>query len=148
MSAHIKVIQAVGAEFLRRKFRGFVILYGALCAASIGLMIWVSTQGEWWWVLAAVMVPVLALGLIGVLIARWILNRLRPAMTKVQRQSTKDFVDKLERVTEHIQMPMFMIFIRVVLDILRPGKQTFIGTVAHDSSSLRTDFVALRNLFD
>lgn len=70
-----------------------------------------------------------------------------PAMTKVQKNGVKDFVDKLERVAENIQTPPFMILFRIVRDTIRPRDKTFIQSVAEETASLSPDFLALQKLF-
>lgn len=147
MNSYVKVVRAVGGEFAVRKLRDaalpFVIAGGILLAVCL----WLTTISAWWWLLAA-MVLVAEL----LLVATWtlvylVVRRFRPRETKDQKRAVRDFVDKLERVTGNVGTPMFIIVFRVVRDIIRPSKTTYIQTVANDSTTLHKDLLALQKLF-
>jgi len=147
MDANIRVIRAVGSEFARRKLRPFIVVY--LLAASLSVLggVWLTTVNSWWWLLAA---PVIALAVagLGVLLGiRWLIKRIAPKLTKAQKSGVNQFVDKLERVAENLQTPMFLVVFRVVRDVLWPRKEAFIKTVANDSTSLHKDLSGLIQMF-
>lgn len=147
MNAHLMVIRAVGAEFLRRKYIGIVITYIVVFIVSAGVLGWLVSLSEWWWILAVIIVPFLILVGAALFFVRAVMKRLRPALTTDQTKRTKAFVDKMERVAEHVQTPMFMILFRIVVDVIRPSEKTFIESVAQDSSTLHADFLELRKHF-
>lgn len=95
--------------------------------------------------------PVIVLAILGVVAyisARAVTKRLRPELTKAQASDVVAFVDKLERVASNLQTPMFMIIFHVMRDVVLPRKNTFIGTAANDSVSLREDFLKLQKNFN
>lgn len=144
----VSLIRAIGSEFLRRKYRAVLVVFVIAALIALGLVAWLVSISAWWWLLA---VPVIIGVLIGIVIAAVMKVLIRiaiPTMTKVQKNGVKDFVDKLERVAENIQTPPFMILFRIVRDTIRPRDKTFIQSVAEDSSSLRSDFLALQKLFN
>lgn len=147
MKTQINLIRAIGSEFAGRKLRLILLIFGIITLIALLAMGWLITLSIWWWLLA---VPVMVMTLLGLMVgimASILVKLLRPVLTKSQAAGVKKFVDKLERVAENIQTPMFMIVFRVMRDIIRPGKKTFIQTVTHDSTTLHKDFIKLQRDF-
>ena len=145
ITSTITIIRAVAVEYARRIIQPLLI--GAAVAAVVihAFGIWLVTMNEWWWLLEALFIAMTILGLAvstGILI---LLRRVRPPMTRQQRRSVSAFVDKLERVAEHLQTPQPVLIFRVVRDALRPGTTSFIGEVIHDSGTLGPDFKHLKD---
>ncbi len=145
--AHIKTSRAVGAEFVRRKLTGVTVIIAILSAVFLGLGIWLTTISSWWWILLIVIITWIILGTILLTIAWFAARLLRPTMTADQRHAVSDFVDKIERVSETVQITPFMIFFRILKDMLRPTEKPFIRQIAADSTSLHSDYIALARLF-
>ena len=145
--AHIKTTRAVGSEFVKRKLKGIAIIILILSALFLGLGIWLTTISAWWWVLLVIFIAWVLLGLILLAIAWFAVKLLRPQMTADQRHAVNDFVDKIERVSETIQITPFMIFFKILKDMLFPPERPFIKQIAHDSTSLHSDYLELTNLF-
>lgn len=147
MKAQVNLSRAIGCEFLARKLKSLGILLGIIVFVSLAVAIWLTTVNVWWWLLA---VPVILFSILGVtafVAARVTLLVLKPTVTDIQDQAVKDFVDKFERVAEHVQTPMFILVFRVIRDILRPGKKTFIQSATEDSTTLHKDLAALQAKF-
>lgn len=83
----------------------------------------------------------------------WVVNklvvyRLKPKMNKRQITLLRNFVDKLERVAEHAQTPVFIIVFRVARDVLFPREPNYIQSVTSESTTLKPDFIALQKSFE
>lgn len=144
---HVSASRAVGAEFLRRKLRSITTLASGAAIVLSGLSIWLVTISAWWWILLVIVVAWAVLGIILLAVA-WLSTRLlRPDMTTVQKKAVSNFVDKIERVSETLQTAPFMIFFKVLRDMIFPSQQPYIRQLANDSTSLHTDYIALTKLF-
>lgn len=147
MDNNIQLIRAIGSEFVLRKYRSFVVVLFIFIAVLLSGAIYLTTLSAWWWLLA---VPVIGGGILLVIIAvlaGLVVKLLRPNITKMQRSSVADFVDKLERVADGLQTPPFIVLFRVVKDVVRPGKTPFLQSMAQDSTSLKSDYITLQRSF-
>lgn len=147
MKAQIQLSRAIGCEFLSRKLTSLAILMAIVAVATLAIALGLTTVNIWWWLLA---VPVILSSLLlfaVYVIAALAIKMFRPTLTEMQAKAVKDFVDKLERVAEHIQTPMFMIAFRVIWDIIRPSRRTFIQSATEDSTTLHKDLLALQQKF-
>lgn len=145
--AHIKTTRAVGAEFVRRKLSGITLIIAVLSALFLGLGIWLTAISNWWWILLIIIIAWIMLGVILLTVAWFAARLLRPQMTADQRHAVSDFVDKIERVSETIQITPFMIFFRILKDMLFPSDKTFIRQIADDSTTLHSSYLQLAKLF-
>lgn len=145
--AHIKTSRAVGSEFIGRKLSGITTLVAILSMAFLGFGIWLTTISGWWWILLIVIIAWIMLGVMLLTIAWFATRILRPGMTADQRHAVSDFVDKIERVSETVQITPFMIFFKILKDMLFPPEKPFIRQIADDSTSLHSDYIALAKLF-
>lgn len=143
----IQVLRAVGVEFLKRKFVGAATMFAVAAVIVAVLLVWLISMSGWWLLLAIPMFGLMLLGILLLLIVRILIKIIRPQLDKSQKTAVSDFVDKVERVAEQVQMPSFMIFFNVARDVIKPRKKTFIATVVDDSTSLKPDFSALQKLF-
>lgn len=147
VDAHIKTSRAVGAEFVRRKLSGITIIIAVVSALFLGIGIWLTTISSWWWILLAVIIAWILLGMLLLAVAWFAARLLRPTMTADQRHAVSDFVDKIERVSESLQTAPFMIFLRILKDMLFPSDKTFIRQIADDSTTLHSSYLQLAKLF-
>jgi hypothetical protein len=145
ITSTVTVLRAVGVEFVRRKLRPLIIIAAVAVLLIHALGIWLTTQSVWWWLLEAIFIGgTIILAAAG--IAMWlILKRVSPSLNRNQRRSVARFVDKLERMAEHLQTPQPVIIYNVIRDTVRPRKESFIEGVIHDSTSLGGDFATLRH---
>lgn len=147
MQSNIKLIRAIGSEFIRRKLRAFYALFAVGAMMALAVSTWLTTLNIWWWLLAtAVIIGTLA-GILVCVVSGFAVRILRPHLTKAQIRAVGNFVDKLERVAEHVQTPMLIIVLRVIRDILWPRQPNFISSIIQDSASLRPDFKTLQEEF-
>jgi MFS family permease len=144
MKPVITVIRAIGAEFARRALRPLMIIGAIVAIVLLAIGGWLTTQNAWWWLLEAVFICGALLFVFLIVAVKLILNRIEPLLTKTQRHAVGAFVDKLERVAEHIQTPQIVILYYVIRDTIRPRPGNFIETVSRDSKTLAPDFAKLR----
>lgn len=147
MVAHTKLVRAISSEFVARKLRVIASVIALSLLAAVSMSLWLTTVNVWWWLLAApvIMCTLLIAGALCVALA--MVKMLRPTMTHDQKSGTIHFVDKLERVAEHVQTPTFILIFRVLRDMIRPRGRTFIESAAEDSTTLHTDLAKLERLF-
>lgn len=147
MKAGIQTGRALGAEFARRKFTILLLIFAVVAVLLITLVVWLVNLSAWWWLLG---VPVIILTVVGVmllLVLRLVIKIVSPAMSKAQRLAVGDFVDKLERVAEHVQTPLPFIVLRVIWDVIWPKEETYLRSLVKDGTSLHRDLIALQRMF-
>lgn len=147
MQVQIKLIRAIGSEFVGRKLKSTALPIGIVAAIVLVGAIWLTTISAWWWLLAAVVITAVILLALIYLVAAFVVKLMRPDLSKVQKTGVRDFVDKFERVTENVQTPIFIIVFRIARDIIRPRQPSYIQTVASDSTSLHKDLAELQKMF-
>ncbi len=147
MNPTITVIRCIGAEFARRLYYPVTIISTVVCGLLVTGVILLATLSQWW-LLLLIPVVILICVIFGVLFITWLIIRtVRPVQTKIQRLAVKAFVDKLQRVSDAVQTPKFILLYRIVRDIAAPRKDGFIGSMADDTVSLKRDFRELQQLF-
>ena len=147
MHGQIKLVRAVGSEFVARKLRSTALTVGVLAVIALIASLWLTTLSAWWWLLASVVIAADILLVLAYLLAAFVVGRLRPELSKAQATGVREFVDKLERVADSLGTPMFIIIFRVVRDTIWPRQPNYIQTVARDGTSLHTDLGKLQKLF-
>jgi hypothetical protein len=133
-------IRAVSAEFARRMYVPLVWSSAILLALLLGVLIWLVTISGWWWM---ALVPVILAALLFALLATLtgiVLTLLRPQQNKAQRLRVTSFVDALQASSETIATPKFIIFFRLLKDIVRPTKQSYVRELSDNATTLRTGF--------
>jgi len=141
------VVRAVGAEFARRLLLPLIIA-GVIVALILHVLGgWLVTQNAWWWLLESVFVlgTLLFVGL--VVLARLAIRLFAPQQNGAQRKAVRSYVDKLQRVSEVIGTPKFLLLFYVVRDVFRPSSDGFIAMTSNDSKTLHSDFLALLRMF-
>ena len=141
-------VRAVGAEFVRRTIKPLLVIGAVAAVVLLALGGWLASQNAWWWLIEAVFIlgSLLYIGLL--VLVRVVLQVVDPVRTNEQKQAVNDFVDKMQRVSENVQTPQFVIIYRVVRDTVRPRQHGFIETLSRDSKALAPDFVKLQRLFE
>lgn len=148
MRPTINAIRAVGAAFARRALLPFIII-GALLLVALHVMGgWLITQSAWWWLLEAVFIITTLIFIALIIVVNILLQAVAPALTKTQKRHVNEFVDKLERVAEHVQTPQIVIIYYVIRDTLNPRQGSFIESISQDSKTLAPDFARLRTFFE
>ncbi len=147
MNPTITVIRSIGAEFAKRLFTPIAIVAGVLSSLLVIGVVLLGTLNAWWLLLLIPVIIVVCVGA-GVLTIVWLVIRtVRPPQTKTQRLGVQAFVDKLQRLSETVQIPKIVLLFRIVRDIAAPRKDGFIGSIADDTASLKSDFRELQQLF-
>ncbi len=147
MNPTLTVIRSIGAEFAKRLFVPIAILNGIIFTVLVVGIVLLGTLSQWWLLLLfpVVILICIAAGVLGVV---WLTIRtVTPVQTKVQKRATKNFVDKLQRVSDAVHTPKIILLFRIVKDIAAPTQNGFIGSIADDTASLRHDFRELQKLF-
>lgn len=141
------VVRAIGAEFARRLLLPLIIagIFVALLLHILGG--WLVTQNAWWWLLESVFVLGTLIFVVLVTTARLAIRMFAPSQTERQRDAVRAYVDKLQRVSDVIGTPKFILLFYIVRDIFRPRADGFIATTSQDSKTLHSDFLALLRMF-
>ncbi len=147
MKSSLLAIRSIGAALANRLFYPMLAMGCAGTIIVVALIAWLATVNEWWWLLAVPVLIVVCVG-IGVLtVTKLVIKSVTPPQSTVQKKASRQFVDKLLRLSETAQTPKFILFFRVIRDVAAPTENGFIGTLSHDTASLRRDFTELRELF-
>lgn len=147
MKSSLLTIRAIGAEFANRVWLPTLLIALALAAVLVGLWIWLTTYSAWWWLLGFPIVIILSVALGVLVITKLVIRYVRPSQDTTQKHAVKQFVDKLQRVSDVVQTPKFVLLFQIVRDIASPKADGFIGTISSDSSTLKKDFKELQKLF-
>lgn len=147
MKPFVTTVRAIGSEYAARTVRALVPTFGIGAVVVTGILVWLLHFSLWWLVLAVPVLVAIAAGIGLLLAATFVVRLATPRLSPSQQTATKDFVDKLQRVTESVGTPVFLVMFRVVRDVVRPRETGFISQLAHDSTSLHTDFLRLQELF-
>lgn len=147
MKSSLLAIRSIGTEFANRLFYP-VIITGIIAAVIVsGLVLWLTTLSSWWWLLFVPVVMAICIGLAVFIIIKLVIRSITPSQTREQKQSAKQFVDKLQTVAEATQTPKVVLLFRIVRDIAAPKESGFIGNLATTTGSLKSDFTDLARSF-
>jgi len=148
LQSTITLVRAIGTVFMWRFIKPLIVIGGLGAMVLLAVFGWLSSRNLWWLVLEVAFVILTLLFLLLVLVVRVLLRGLEPRQTVDQKRAVESFVDKMERVSEHLQTPQLVIVFRVLRDMFRPRQDSFIKRVAEDSKTLAPDFKRLQALFD
>jgi MFS family permease len=147
MKPSILAIRAIGAEYANRIYFIVALLFGAASLFSIALSVWLTTFSSWWWLLVILLIIATSIALGVLVVLKLVIRSVRPHQTGAQKKQTKEFVDKLERLSEAAQTPKFVLLFRIVRDIAAPRESGFIASISNDTTSLKHDFTDLVRKF-
>lgn len=146
--ASAAAIKAVAAEYIRRVTRPFLI--GGLVAAIVllSVILYLAQAISLWWLilLLPLGLPILFL-LVAFFIIKQLTTYLAPALTKDQRKSAAQFVDKLQRTSENLQTPPLIIAWRTIRTAQK-GQENYLRHIVDDSSTLKDDFARTSQHFN
>lgn len=140
-------VRAIGAEFANRVYYPVLALGLAATLILVALVAWLVTMSAWWWLLAIPVVILISVAMGIAVIVRLIIRYVTPAQTKSQKRAVKEFVGKLQHVSETVRTPKAVLLLRLVRDIVAPRRDGFIGTLATDTFSLKSDFESIQKSF-
>jgi len=147
MKPSLSAIRSIGAEFAHRLYIPVVITVAITAVVLLALSIWLVTINEWWLILLVFIfgLTIFATAVLVLMLA--IIAKVSPLQSNAQKKQTKSFVDKLLRVAEVTSTPKFILFFQVMKDVVRPSQDGFISSVSNDTTSLKRDFLALKDSF-
>ncbi len=148
MKPKVTLIRAISMEFVLRRFKSLIIPIGLISLISLAIAIDLTAMNSWWLLLLAPLIIILTIGLVLSMFAKSFIDMARPNMTIHQNELVKKFVDKLERIANHLQTPMFLIVLRILRDSIHPHGTSFICETTKDGASLHTDFFELVKKFN
>lgn len=140
-------VRAIGAEFANRVYYPVLALGLAATLILVALVAWLVTMSAWWWLLAIPIVILISVAMGIAVIVRLIIRYVTPTQTKSQKRAVKEFVGKLQHVSETVRTPKAVLLLRLVRDIVAPRRDGFIGTLATDTFSLKSDFESIQKSF-
>ena len=149
MQASIQAIRAITFVTFRRIFLPIIWV-----GAGILVMLWVvailaiTVEISWLWVFVVLIPLSLVAAAIGSVV--W-LAALRIAPRKLNhadRSQLTEFTDKIFALAEVRATPWPLIVAFIAKDIVRGKKSSYIEGIIQDSKSLKSDFVAIRQLFE
>jgi len=143
ISPLVLAVRAVSAEFAQRIYLPIVAIVGAALLVLLGFSIWFVFLSEWWWFLLAPVIFLTLIFIFAATIGGLILRMLRPRQTKAQRYEVSNFVDSLQKSSEVIHTPKFLIFARLIKDILLPGKESYVRELTSTAGSLQKGLKAI-----
>lgn len=148
MTPTITAIRCIGAEFAVRLFIPVAVVSSIICALLVTGVFSLATLSQWWLLLLIPVVMIVCIAF-GVLVISWLVIRtVRPIQTKAQHHTAvKKFVDKLQRLSDVVQIPKVILLFQILRDIAAPRKDGFIGSMTDDTASLKHDFHELQQLF-
>lgn len=104
-------------------------------------------MNAWWWLLAIPVVILISVAMGIAVIVCLIIRYVTPIQTRSQKLAVKEFVKKLQHMSETIHTPKVVLLLRLVRDIVAPRRDGFIGTLASDTFSLKSDFESIQKSF-
>lgn len=145
MNTKINVLRAVLARVARRALN----LASGIAGAAFALLLagtWALAHffSAWWWLLLVLYVPLCVIGLIVILIGRFLTRRLAPpGLSRAHYEQLDAFVDKIQRLleTRGIGWPVFAAM--NVKDLLLYRELRTTKALIADTSSLKRDFLEL-----
>ena len=147
MKPTLQASRSIAAEFATRLYLPILISVAVAATVLLAGAIYLVTLSAWW-ILLLVIISLLTLFAAGALTVSWVFIRIvTPLQTKSQKKLTKSFVDKLQSVSEVVATPKFVLFFQIMRDVINPRQNGFIISASSDASSLKNDFIEIRNSF-
>jgi hypothetical protein len=115
-------------------------------SALILVLVWLLATyvDPLWWLLLIFFIPLVIIGGLVYLLARFISRKLYPkTITQSQRGALNDFIDKLLRVLEARSIPPVLIAGIVVKDLVLYRDLKTLRGLLNDTGSLKADFAQL-----
>lgn len=138
LSPLVLAIRAIAVEFAQRIFLPIILVTGGVLVVLIGIAIWLVTMSGWWWLLLAPLIVITVLSIFATVIAGIMIRLLKPTQTRAQQEQVRLFVSSLQETSEAVQTPLFILFIRVLKDVLFPGKESYIGKLSSTAVTLKS----------
>lgn len=145
MRSKIDVLRAVMAAVSQRALTLATILGGVILTIAF-LLIWALAHfaSDWWWLLLILYIPLLFIGLIIWLIARFLVKRLYPRrISSEQKALLGNFTDKIQHLLETRGMGWPMFALLNIKDLLFHRELRTTKKLISDTTSLKKDLSEL-----
>jgi len=142
------VLRAIATELAGRIYVPVVVIAAIIAVVAITLTIWLITISAWWWLLAIPVYAGIILGSAVLTVIGFTIRLAKPRQTSSQKTEVKQFVDKLQNLSEVTQTPKFVLLFRVMRDIASRREDGFVKTTIDHTMSIRKDFDSLKRSFD
>ncbi len=145
LTPKIVVIRAISAAVARRALFWVSMI---ACVALVLLLagIWALAQFEsgWWWLLLIVYIPAVIVCLIVFIVTRILIQQLYSVrLSHEQKELTKQFTNKLQRLLESRGIGWWWFTILCVRDLILYRELRTFKDLLHDATGLKEDFTAL-----
>ena len=150
MKPTIKVLRAITSEYLRGILKPIGIVTGTIFAIIFGVIIGLSIVIDVWWLAALLIIIPISLVAASVFVVLWFAaNHLAPQkMSGTERQAVRNFTAEATNIVDKVRGPWPVMVTAVAKDVLRDRESRVLTEVISSNSSLRTDFVALQQMFN
>lgn len=150
MSPYILALRAITATVFQRVYRPVVWVVSTLLVVIFVIVVLLAALYSTWWLVALLII--IPLGLVFVLIATvlWIASKklLPRSIDRAERKQITEFSDKIMRVVEVRATPFPVMAAFIAKDIVRGKKSSYIEGIIDDSKTLKSDFTAIKALFE
>lgn len=140
-------VRAVSAAFARQLYVPIVSIVSGVLAAVLLFSIWLVFQSAWWWILLALVIFITLLFAFIAIIGRFAIVLLEPTQTKEQRSLVKSFAQDIQHTAEFAGTPKFILFFRLLKDMVSPSDNSLISEVSNTADNLRTKLKAIIRSF-
>lgn len=150
MGSTLLAVRAVSSEYVKQTLKPLLLIGIAVYVVLVAVIIWIAVAVSPWWLLLGVIPSILfCAGLAIWVTARIIANRIAPSMNGKQRRAARKVVGRINSAAEQMGTPRFVMFIRIIKDILFPpaSGQALINELVGTPGELKREFEALRKLF-
>lgn len=149
MTPYIRALRAITATVFQRVYRPVAwIVGGILLLIWIGFCLLGGLVSHWWFLAFILIVPLTIVAVVAALVIWTLSKRLMPrAVTNGEREQILGFSDKVLRVAELRATPVPMMVFLIAKDLVRGKNSRYLEGVIDDSTSLKRDFVTIRDLF-
>ena len=149
MNPTIQALRAVTGVYYRRILYPVVGIGAIIILALYALVVWLATTvSPILWLLLIILIPLtIVAGAItaGLFVAsRAIMPR---NLTRAERQTITGFGNSLFGLLERGRVPYPLVLVMIGKDVLRRRESTFLKEVINDTSSLKSDFSRIRDMF-
>lgn len=148
MIAHITAIRAVSALYVKKRMQWFFWLGAAVLLLLFAFTFYlIQNVSAWWWLLA---IPVFSFAVFFVILwglARALITKLMPPLSRDQQEAVSHFVARLDEVLEQVQTPRFLILLYLIRDAFIGNQHGFLQQTVNHSKALKSEFERLTALF-
>ena len=139
-------VRAIGAEFARSLWVSSLIGAGVISALLIGLLTWLTSLSNWWWLLAIPFGIAISVAVIILIVFRLLITYVRPEQTAQQTKLVKAFVYKMQSTAEIIGIPKSIMLFRVIRSIAAPKSEPYLQQLL-EAPELKKEFQEISKSF-